>query len=146
MGSLRGRAEIPRREWVEFELDVDDHNVVNAVRAKVWGCHRLIEAAKRAEETWIRQKLTELKWSGVSHWDLLVSEALDRIQGRFKIPVEDPETCHCRKIPTSKVDEAIVLGAHTPEKVRAWTSASSGCGTCRPVLETLITYRLKRAA
>jgi NAD(P)H-nitrite reductase large subunit len=146
MESKKGRAELPQREWLEIEVDLDDSGVVKDARWKAWGCHHLVEAVEKAAKALHNAELATFSWPGFEHWDLLIQESLDRILGKFKIPVDDPETCHCRKIPTAKVDEAIVLGAHTPEKVTAWTSASSGCGTCRPEVQKLINYRLKKSA
>jgi len=139
------RAELAHREWVEFTLDVTPEGVVHSVQWRAWGCHDLLAAAQEASTRVMGRPVSELAWSGSCHWDLLIQEAWSRLKGDFKLPIDDPETCHCRKIPTTRVDEAIVLGAHTPEKVTAWTSASSGCGTCRPDVEKLIAYRLKKA-
>ena len=142
----KGRAEISHREWVEFEARITKEGQIQSLQWKAWGCHNLIETARQAASHFASGKLEDLKWDGANHWDLLVSEAFERIKGPFRVPVDDPETCHCRKIPTAKVDEAIILGAHTPERVTAWTAASSGCGTCRPVVEKIIAFRLKKAA
>jgi NAD(P)H-nitrite reductase large subunit len=142
----KGRAELPQREWVEFQVSLDSEKRIQKIEFKAWGCHDLIETARRASFQFSSKKMDDLKWEGSQHWDLLISEAFEKIKGTFKIPVDDPETCHCRKITTARVDEAIVLGAHTPERVTKWTTASSGCGTCRPVVEKIIAYRLKKEA
>jgi bacterioferritin-associated ferredoxin len=142
----KARAQLAHREWVEFQIDMESDGRIVDVQWRAWGCHDLLTTASRAAEKMKGQNLDKLFWSGVEHGDLLIREALDRLRGNFKLPIDDPETCHCRKIPTATVDEAIVLGAHTPEKVTNWTLASTGCGTCRPDVEKLIAYRLKKVA
>lgn len=86
------------------------------------------------------------QWSlptGVSHSELLLKEALLKLKNDWHYPYEHEELCHCRAVPTQKVDEAIMMGAHTPEKVSRQTSASTACGTCRPDVEKIIAYRLR---
>jgi bacterioferritin-associated ferredoxin len=139
----KARAEIPEREWLELHVQLDSDHVVKKCHFLAWGCHNLLAAAEKACMQMEKNKLSEIHWEGTAHWDLLIKEALLRLRDEFKLPLDEDELCHCRKIPGLKVDNAIVLGAHTPERVRAWTTASSGCGTCRPNVEKIISYRLK---
>lgn len=111
---------------------------------KVIGCSKLL------------QLLSELKtkngndvklWSmpeGASHEILLVRELILKTRGEWNYPYAHEELCHCRAIRTHVVDQAILLGAHTPEVVTRRTSASSACGTCRPDVEKIIAYRLNK--
>lgn len=85
------------------------------------------------------------KWplpQGSTHSELLVKELLLKIKGQWNFPYQADELCHCRCVPTSVVDQAILAGAHTPEAVSRWTSASTACGTCRADVEKIISYRL----
>lgn len=143
---LKAKAEVPKREWVEFEIEVDEQGTVSALKWNALGCHNLIEAAGRAANLLLSRKLENQSWPGAEHWDLLLSEVFGRLQGKFQLPREGEELCHCRRIQAAVVDQAIVMGAHTPEKVKAWTAASSGCGTCRPEVEKLICFRLKKSS
>ncbi len=68
---------------------------------------------------------------------LLLRELLLKIRGEWGGEPSDPELCHCRKIPQTHVERAIILGAHTIEKVRARSSANTSCGTCLPEVEEL---------
>ena len=106
------------------------------------GCHALLELIRKKSQT----EGNDLnKWTlpmGVSHEELLLKEALLKLQGQWQYPYEHEELCHCRAITTKKVDEAILMGAHTPEKVSRQTSASTACGTCRTDVEKIIAYRL----
>ncbi len=144
MALLKIRAEITNREWVEFSFDIDPAGLIKNASWLSNGCAGLLEAAEGLTQKAKNAKKDGLQWPGSQHWDLLIQEVILKLKGQFALPYKDEELCHCRKIPTQKVDQAIVLGAHTPEKVKAWTQASSGCGTCRPDVESLIQYRLRK--
>ncbi len=81
---------------------------------------------------------------GSSHEVLLVRELILKATDQWSHPYVHEELCHCRAISTRIVDQAILLGAHTPEVVTRRTSASSACGTCRPDVEKIIAYRLNK--
>ncbi len=68
---------------------------------------------------------------------LLLRELLLKIREEWGDEPSDPELCHCRKIPQINVERAIILGAHTIEKVRARSSANTSCGTCLPEVDAL---------
>jgi bacterioferritin-associated ferredoxin len=145
MKTYKARAEIPDREWLNIEVVIDESDVILEAKVHAIGCHQIIDIIPIVKSEIIGKKLDQINWAGPSHADLMVSEIFLKLQNKFEIPVKDAELCHCRKILTSIVDNAIVMGAHSPEKVRAWTSASSGCGTCRPEVEKIINFRLKKA-
>ena len=79
---------------------------------------------------------------GLSHSELLLKELILKIKNQWAYPYTEDELCHCRIVKTEIVDQAILAGAHTPEAVSLWTSASTACGTCRPNVEKMIKYRL----
>jgi bacterioferritin-associated ferredoxin len=81
---------------------------------------------------------------GQTHAEVLLRELLLKARGQWQLPYSEAELCHCRLVPTEVVDQAIVGGAHTPEKVSRQTSASTACGTCRPEVEKIINYRLAK--
>jgi NAD(P)H-nitrite reductase large subunit len=76
--------------------------------------------------------------------ELMLKELILKARGEWTFPYEDPELCHCRAIPTAIVDQAIISGAHQPEIVSRWTSASTSCGTCRRDVISILNYRLNR--
>jgi len=89
------------------------------------------------------QKVSELREpGGNSPEDIIFRELFLKIKGQWKLPYEDEELCHCRVVPTTKVVEAIVYGAHTPQQVSQWTTASTACGSCRPDVESLLGFIL----
>jgi bacterioferritin-associated ferredoxin len=73
---------------------------------------------------------------------LLLRELLAKIKGDWIAGDDDPEICHCRKVSQAHIERAIVLGAHTIEKIRKRTSANTGCGACMPDVEDLILKRI----
>ncbi len=81
---------------------------------------------------------------GSSPGELLLRELLLRARGQWSPPYSEDELCHCRAVPTATVLEAICAGAHTPEKVSRWTSASTSCGSCRKDVVSLLDYCLSR--
>ena len=80
---------------------------------------------------------------GKSTAELMLREAILRVQGKWDFPFKEEETCHCRVVSTEKVNQAILVGAHTAREVSEMTSASTACGTCRPDVEAMIEYRIK---
>lgn len=81
---------------------------------------------------------------GSGHAAMLMRELLLKARGEWNYPYGEEELCHCRSIPTAKVDQAIVGGCHTVSAVSRQTSAGTACGTCRPDIETILAYRLGR--
>lgn len=75
---------------------------------------------------------------GASGPELMLRELLLKARGEWVVPYSDDELCHCRSIPTKVVHQAIIAGAHRPEEVSRWTSASTACGTCRKDVVSLL--------
>ena len=75
--------------------------------------------------------------------DLLVNEFILKCRAEFKLVYEHAELCHCRMIPAEKVFDAIKQGCKTVDDVGRTTLAGTGCGSCRPDIEKLLTqFRL----
>lgn len=92
-----------------------------------------------------KHSLSPHQWpypQGTGHHHLLLKEFLMKLHGKWRLPYEHEELCHCRLVSTQTVLEAIAVGAHHPQMVSRWTTASSACGTCRPEVEKLIRFRL----
>ncbi|MBX3041001.1 MAG: (2Fe-2S)-binding protein [Bdellovibrionaceae bacterium] len=79
---------------------------------------------------------------GLDHHELLVKELILKLRGQWVHPYQEDEVCHCRTVSLQTVEEAILAGAHSPEAVSRWTSASTSCGTCRPDVARIIAFRL----
>lgn len=80
--------------------------------------------------------------SGHSGPELMLKELLLKARGEWTYPYGEEELCHCRAVPTQVVDQAVFHGAHTPELVSRWTSASTACGTCRKDVVAILGCRL----
>lgn len=79
---------------------------------------------------------------GNSPGELMLREAVLKLRGEWKFPYAEDEICHCRAVPTSVVDGAIVVGAHSMKKIKARTGASTACGTCTSDVTAVLKYRL----
>jgi bacterioferritin-associated ferredoxin len=130
--------EIPGRDRIEYDAK-------NPQSLKVIGCFQLQALIRTLQST----GSDVAKWKiplGDSHSDLLVRELILRSRGEWEFPVQEAETCHCRAVPTHTIDQAIICGAHSIDKVRRLTSANTACGTCFPEVEKILNYRLVKKA
>lgn len=82
------------------------------------------------------------KWNPLSSIknlnDLLINEFILKCRGEFKLNYEGDELCHCRTVQADKVYCAIKQGAKTVADVSRTTLAGTGCGSCRPDIQTLL--------
>ena len=133
---------LPARDRLRLSFKVKDGEILDA-KLEAVGCMELL----RLVEVWrphFQGSLEKMPLpEGRGHAAILMRELVLKTQGRWKFPYADEELCHCRAVPTAKVDAAIVGGCHSLEAVRAATSASTSCGTCRPDVENVLAYRLK---
>lgn len=137
---MKYKAELQGRDFIEVELDANSAD--SAMRVNMVGCASFMDVMKSMRKNFgpdLRQ------WpvpTATDHASLLVREIILKLQGQWEFPYKDAELCHCRSVETLTVDQAIVAGAHTTEKVSRWTTASTSCGTCRPQVQKIIDYRL----
>lgn len=135
-------AEIPGRERVELEFEVDPQGDLRQVSLRGVGGPDLLDLLTR----WrihLRGSLVGVPLPpGNETGAMLVREVLQKAQGRWHYPYTHEELCHCRAVSTLTVDRAVLVGAHTPREVSRLTSASTACGTCRPDVEAIIKFRL----
>jgi bacterioferritin-associated ferredoxin len=112
-------------------------------KMKVIGCEKLFAKLSELKKqfgpdvsTWALQKSHD-------HASLLINELILKLQNKWEHPYKEDEVCHCRNISLEVVEQAIMMGAETPEMVSKWTSASTACGTCRPDVEKTLKFRLR---
>ena len=111
-------------------------------RVKVFGCRHLLKLVGELRRTYgVHPQNWPLPHS-TDHASLLVRKFILVLKNQWQLPVEGDEICHCRQISSAVVEEAIMSGAHTPELVSRWTSASTACGTCRPIVSEVLQYLL----
>ena len=130
------RVELPGRDWIEVT------GPVGARRLQFVGCAKLLHLMQQMRS---HHGTDPALWplpTGQGHHELLVRELILKMQGRWQHPFPHVEVCHCRNVSLERVEEAILNGAHTPEMVSRWTSASTSCGTCRPDVARIIRFRL----
>ncbi len=130
------RAEVVGRELIECELDSSGEYALRVI-----GSLATLELLRGLKA----KKSNVAEWplpAGNTEAEILVRELIHKVRGDWQFPIDDPELCHCRAVPAFKVDQAIVAGAHTVEKVRRMTSANTACGTCLPDVEKLLKFRL----
>ncbi len=133
------RAEFKGRDEIIVGKDDNGDSQISAV-----GCATLI-ALIRSYQVKFGSKMD--LWpipEGLGHADLLLKEIILKYQNKWQYPCEQSEVCHCRNVSVVEVDESILGGAHTPQDVSRLTGASTACGTCRPDIEKIISYRLQK--
>ncbi len=125
-------------------LELTNANDNDKSSLKVIGCSKLLQLLKSLKTQYGNDIKLWILPAGSGHEVLLVRELILKVKGEWNHPYPHDELCHCRAITTRAVDQAILLGAHTPEVVTRRTSASSACGTCRPDVQKIIAYRLDK--
>jgi len=132
---LRVVVDLPGRDRIEA------HKQNNIWKVVASGCQELLESLRRLQATGEDPSLWVLP-NGNNHSDLLLRELILKVRGEWVYPYQHEELCHCRSVATEIVDQAILAGAHTTSSVSARTSASTACGTCRPDVQKILSYRL----
>ena len=132
----------PGSEEIDLKLWIDSQGAILRSKLSGIGGPELLDIL----EEW-RPKLVgdlhQLKIpNGQKSGHILIREALLKACGKWNFPIMTEYLCHCRGIKTATVDRAVITGAHTPQEVTRRTSASTGCGTCQPDVESVIDYRL----
>ena len=127
---------LPHREKITLQVDAQG-NVQWQVMA--------------TESTWQLLRQFKSRYGSVFDWpepqghsvsELLLKVLLRKLRGQWDPPYGEDELCHCRMVPTERVVEAVICGAHSTDQVSRWTQASTACGTCRPDSLAMIDYIL----
>jgi bacterioferritin-associated ferredoxin len=128
------------RDSLSLSLDVDDGSIIQShLRGR--GCSELLKLLTEWRPK-IKGQLQDLELpKGESHAAMMMRELILKAQGKWNFPYKEDEVCHCRAVPTSVVDGAILGGCKTSTEVSRETSASTSCGTCRPDVEAILRYR-----
>lgn len=129
------------REFISIEFEKTPSGLKNA-KVQVLGRPGLLQWASQLRTDLTNGKVPDLPPTGVDSSSLLAREIFLKLRGEWNYPYTPEELCHCRAVPTAKVDQAVIHGAHTPERVSEQTSASTACGSCRFDVEAIIKYRL----
>ncbi len=128
-------AQIPFQDSVEFDPE-------SGGRLHAKGCQVFLEAIKEMANLHGKNPTQWPLPNGTTHEQLLLREFVLRAQGQWQALSVGEEVCHCRAVSAQIIDHAVVMGAHTLEKIRRWTSANTACGTCLNDCEKIIERRL----
>ncbi len=131
--------QIEGGEEVQVRLELEGTTIKNHTWIVI-GSLKLIAAAKTLKKSFPKNLNGLCVPMGADASTLLLKELVAKIKGEWVD--DDNEICHCRKINQRAIERAIILGAHTLEKVRKRTSANTGCGACLPDVQELITKRV----
>ena len=135
------KVTIEGQDELTLSYELNDKREVVSAKLSVIGCPTMMELVK---------KWRPLLNGGVDaiplprethHSAMLLRQLILELQGKWDFPYKEFELCHCRAIPTKKVDDAIICGAKTVRDVSRKTSAGTACGTCRPDIEKVLKYR-----
>lgn len=122
-----------------YELDAQQSLI--SAKLSVIGCPQMMELVQKWRPL-LKGAVAEVPLPTESHHAaILLRQLILQLQGKWNFPYTDYELCHCRAIPTKKVDDAIICGAKTVRDVSRKTSAGTACGTCRPDIEKVLKYR-----
>jgi len=135
--------DLPGREHIELSMNVDAQGNIQSAKLHGIGGPDLLDLLVSWRPKFTGNVKNIEVPEGSQPAAILLREIILKAKGQWNYPYNEDELCHCRAVPTKIVDMAIVTGAHTPEKVSQQTSSSTGCGTCRPDVESIIEYRLR---
>lgn len=132
----------PGREQLRLELNVENGQIMS-LEMNALGCLDFLNLCQKMKTSLLGHVKDLALPEGSDHCAIIWREIIEQIKEQWHMPVEHEELCHCRRVSTEKVDRAIVYGAQTVSEVRKRTSANTGCGTCKPDVESLIENRLR---
>lgn len=135
--------ELKDRDHVTVDFEIIDNKIID-YKIKAVACTALNKELLLLEKL-KGQNIKDIAYNlGDSHSSILVREILMKLKDEWIYPYSDVELCHCRKISTQDVDQAIISGCHRIEKIREMTWANTGCGTCLPDIQKMIKFRLNQ--
>lgn len=135
---MKIRVELEDRDFLEVESDG------TSMKVFMLGCTEFMGMMQKMKKHF---GVDISKWplpEGQDHSSILLREMILKLRGEWVFPYSENEVCRCRSVSTKTVDQVVIAGAHTCENVTRQTSASSACGTCRPDVQKIIDYRLKK--
>ena len=144
--ALDVRVGIKARDELRLQAEIGTDGCISIFRLSGSGCPHLmvrLETIRAQMKSAVPMTIESLALPvGADHVSILFRELFLRARSDWAPPYVDLEICHCRSVPTARVDQAIVCGSHTIQQIARETSAGTSCGTCRSDTESLIRYRL----
>ena len=131
------RVQIQNRDWAEASQNSKD----SPWQIEAFGCFDFLVKVKSLREQLKNKKVSELNLlEDRDHSSLLLNELILKMQNRFVLPYQEEELCHCRHIPTSNVQNALLAGNLSLKAIGQICGAGVSCGSCKPDIEALIAY------
>jgi NAD(P)H-nitrite reductase large subunit len=138
---------LPQREELSLSFEVDSQDKIVTVNLQGKGSLSYLRFLQTWREKFLGQNFQNIELpDGDSTSEMLLREACLKVCDDWKPPYQDEIFCHCRGIPSTAIDLAVLSGADSLPKVRRATSASTGCGTCGPDVERWIQFRHNKKA
>ncbi len=128
-------AEIPNQDSIEFKSEGGELLSAKGCQVFLKSVRKQVEVSGNDPRNWVLPQNN-------SHEALLIREFILRAQGQWQKLDVDGEICHCRAVSASTIDQAVVMGAHTIEKIRRFTSANTACGSCLNDCEKILARRI----
>ena len=141
---ITSKAVFLNRDQIELHIHLSGQRILSA-EIKSIACPECLEEIKCLKQNLKKYAANFLDIplpEGPHHSAMLVREILLKLRGAWQFPYQEAELCHCRNISTETVDTCILNGIHNVLEIGEKTMAGTACGTCRPVTQMLIDYRL----
>lgn len=128
---------------LRVQLNGSDEIAWDGTQFTFVGCDRFVRAVRQWMQTLSGPdpKSWAVPANDSHHSGLLIREFVLRAQGKWEFPYKSDELCHCRHVAATTVDDAILFGALSVQEVALATGASTGCGTCLPLIDSILKYR-----
>lgn len=128
------------RDEVSLEVQTQGDEILKSTLKGI-GCPNFLKNLAKQRKL-LTGKISQIALpQGNTHVDIIFRELILKLQGKWDYPYKEEELCHCRLVPCSVVDQSIVFGANSSEKVAQLTLAGTGCGTCRKNIDKIISFR-----
>lgn len=144
MRRLESSVTFLNRDEIKLNLQLEGNRIIQAEITSV-ACPECLEEIKKMKMNlrvhagdFSKMPLPE----GDHHSAILVRELISKSRSEWAFPYKDIELCHCRNVNTDIVDACIIGGIHRVSEIGEKTMAGTACGTCRPMTQMLIDYRL----
>jgi bacterioferritin-associated ferredoxin len=141
---LSATAIFLNRDQIELKLKLLGPKIITAEINAV-ACPECLSEIKKFKQDLSAHKNDFSKLplpEGDHHSAMLVREVILKVRNEWAFPYKEDELCHCRNVATKIVDACIMAGTFNVSEIGEKTMAGTACGTCRPVSQMLIDYRL----
>ena len=141
---VSARASFLNRDQFELKLKLHGPKILSAEISAIAcpECLKEIQNLKQSLQTY-KNDFSKLPLpEGDHHSAMLLREVLLKLRNEWAFPYKEEELCHCRNVTTQTVDACIMGGTFSVSEIGEKTMAGTACGTCRPVSQMLIDYRL----